>query len=143
VSDSKIHVKNCIINGNVDINSEDFSFDNNIMINGWFSGTASRPRYCLCNGEQFSEGNGNQRNVVMDNVFVGGDYDARWKLREGSPAKGAGANGEDCGIFGGSSPYVLSGVPPLPTIYYFDVPVSVPSTPNTLPIEIKVKVSNQ
>jgi len=72
--------------------------------------------------------NGNQYSVVMANVFV--DFsgslnysdDAKWKLKTGSPAIGAGVSGVDCGAFGGPTPYVLSGVPNLPHIYEATIP---------------------
>jgi hypothetical protein len=72
--------------------------------------------------------NGNLYNVVMANVFV--DFsgslnysdDAKWKLKTGSPAIGAGVSGVDCGVFGGPTPYVLSGVPNLPHIYEATIP---------------------
>lgn len=72
--------------------------------------------------------NGNQYNVAMANVFV--DFsgslnysdDAKWKLKTGSPAIGAGVSGVDCGAFGGPTPYVLSGVPNLPHIYEATIP---------------------
>ena len=72
--------------------------------------------------------NGNQYNVVMANVFV--DFsgslnysdDAKWKLKTGSPAIGAGVSGVDYGAFGGPTPYVLSGVPNLPHIYEATIP---------------------
>jgi hypothetical protein len=67
--------------------------------------------------------NGNQYNVDMDNVFVdfngnlGFSTDGKWQLKAGSPAIGAGAGGVDCGAFGGTTPYVLSGQPAVPRIY--------------------------
>ena len=71
---------------------------------------------------------GNQYNVAMANVFVdfngdkGFSTDGRWQLRTGSPATGAGVSGVDCGVFGGVTPYVLSGVPALPHIYEAEIP---------------------
>jgi hypothetical protein len=67
--------------------------------------------------------NGNQYNVVMANVFVdfngnlGYSTDGKWQLKAGSPAIGAGVSGVDCGVFGGTTPYVLSGLPAVPRIY--------------------------
>lgn len=67
--------------------------------------------------------NGNQYNVVMANVFVdfngnlGYSTDGKWQLKPGSPAIGAGVSGVDCGVFGGPTPYVLSGLPAVPRIY--------------------------
>jgi len=70
-------------------------------------------------------GNNNLFAVNMDNVFVGGAYNAarlysddeRFRLKGGSPGIGAGLDGVDVGIFGGSYPYRLSGMAPVPSTY--------------------------
>ncbi|MCU0379259.1 MAG: hypothetical protein MUC78_13475 [Bacteroidales bacterium] len=88
--------------------------------------------------------NGNLYNVVMANVFV--DFsgslkysdDAKWKLKTGSPAIGAGVSGVDCGVFGGAAPYVLSGIPNLPHIYEASIPGTAYSDKG-LACTIKVK----
>ena len=73
----------------------------------------------------------------MSTVFVGtGSTDGQWKLIAGSTAIGAGVNGEDCGMFGGSNSYVLSGLPAIPAIYFFTAPAE---GGNQLPVKIKVK----
>jgi hypothetical protein len=72
--------------------------------------------------------NGNKYSITMSTVFV--DFsgslnysdDAKWKLKAGSPAIGAGVSGVDCGAFGGPTPYVLSGIPALPHIYEAAIP---------------------
>ena len=62
-------------------------------------------------------GNNNQSSVAVDGLFVGGTSpDGKFQLADGSPAEGAGVNGEDVGMFGGAQPYRISGVPPIPTI---------------------------
>lgn len=82
---------------------------------------------------------GNQYNVAMANVFVSsGSQDARYKLKTGSPAIGAGVSGVDCGIFGGPNPYVLSGIPNLPHIYDAYIPGTAYSDKG-LACTIKVK----
>ena len=88
--------------------------------------------------------NGNKYSVPMTTVFV--DYsgslnysdDAKWKLKAGSPAIGAGVGGVDCGVFGGPTPYVLSGIPPLPHIYEAAIP-GVGYSGSGLSCTIKVK----
>ncbi|GAB5554182.1 MAG: hypothetical protein Sapg2KO_37730 [Saprospiraceae bacterium] len=80
-----------------------------------------------------------------DEVFVGyptGDYsfDSRYQLSSTSPAKGAGRNGEDCGVFGGASPYQLSGIPKRPLIYQLDVPGNAQG--GSMTIEVKVRSGN-
>ena len=79
----------------------------------------------------------NQINVSMSSVFIGtGSTDGQWKLKAGSPAIAAGLSGEDCGMFGGSDPYILSGIPTIPAIFFFAAPRSGSAT---LPVHIKIK----
>jgi hypothetical protein len=86
-------------------------------------------------------GNGNQINVSMATVFERSGVnwyqdDNWWKLAAGSPALGAGVNGEDCGMFGGGLSYVLSGMPPIPAIFEADVPATANKT-NGMNVEVK------
>jgi hypothetical protein len=67
--------------------------------------------------------------------------DARYQLAPNSPARGAGENGTDCGAFGGDDPYVLSGIPDIPSIYQLTVPSQVPQN-GTLNVQIKAKTNN-
>lgn len=68
--------------------------------------------------------NGNQINVDMSTVLVGGTGDAQFALAAGSPAIGAGIGGVDCGLFAGAEPYQLSGIPPVPSIFSLTAPTS-------------------
>jgi len=80
----------------------------------------------------------------MSIVFVGPDgnsTDGQWQLERGSPALETGINGEDVGMFGGSSPYMLSGIPSLPHIYFLSAP-SVGSATDGLQVRLKVKSTN-
>jgi hypothetical protein len=92
-------------------------------------------------------GPGNVANVDMTTVFVNfpgtsnPGVDNNWLLNPTGPAAGAGENGIDCGIFGGVTPYVLSGLAPIPRIYEADVPISG-SAATGLPVTIKVKSQN-
>jgi hypothetical protein len=87
----------------------------------------------------FGNGNGNQENVAMTTVFASSEStDGQYQLKNGSPAKGAGLDGVDCGMFGGPEPYVLSGIPDIPVIYFFEAPDGASAT-NGLPVHIKVK----
>jgi hypothetical protein len=86
-------------------------------------------------------GNGNQSGVSMSTVFIGtGSTDGQWQLAAGSPAIGAGLNGEDCGMYGGNSPYHLSGLPKIPSVYFLSAPAN--SNGNTLPVVISTKSNN-
>jgi len=65
------------------------------------------------------------------------DYstDASFELLTTSMAKGTGFGGTDCGIFGGDTPWVLSCIPAVPTIYYF----YLKNTNNSVQVDLKVK----
>lgn len=111
---------------------------NNILYSGTYSGENDLLNN-LCNGDQFVTENGNQSNIDMNIVFTGtGSTDGRWQLVFNSPASGAGFDGEDCGMFGGATPYVLSGMPNIPAIYQFVAPTVVSPT-STLPVHIEAK----
>ncbi len=65
-------------------------------------------------------------NTIQDNVFnestatlfidSSPGIDADYELNGFSAAKGAGFNGVDAGAYGGPAPYIISGIPPIPSI---------------------------
>lgn len=93
--------------------------------------------------------NDTRNTIGINNVFdaygniikSSGTSDGIFQLKEGSVAAGAGEEGVDCGAFGGSEPYILSGLPPIPVIYGITIPSSVNKN-DGLQVEIKVKVQN-
>lgn len=88
-------------------------------------------------------GNGNQNGVAITTIFkglTGNTTDSQWQLKVGSPAIAAGQSGEDCGMFGGTNPYKLSGLPATPSVYGLSAPVN--SSGNTLPVVISTKSNN-
>jgi len=108
---------NNIVDGNFSLN--DFSVSNNILLKGanisFTNCTLSNniDARALTNSTAFGTTNGNMGNVDKTTLFVGetgNSTDGQWKLKTGSVAIGAGYNGTDCGIYGGSNPYELSGV---------------------------------
>lgn len=128
-------ITNNVLKNTTNLNNA--TFNNNIIISGTYNAANTSAENNLCNATQIPAGMGNQQNVTMANVFVGtGSTDGQWKLKAGSPALAAGLNGEDCGMFGGNDPYVLSGVPAIPAIFYFSAPSS---GSGTLPVRVKIK----
>jgi len=130
------------------ITANNSSFTNNIMYTGFFVGTGNLVANNLGSGTQFGTANGNKSNVDMATVFVGLDAgissDGQWKLKAGSPAIGAGygstaANRIDAGMFSGQSTYVLAGLPPVPSIYFFE---NQPIGSNTDPVDVTIKVKS-
>jgi hypothetical protein len=116
---------------------------NNIMHSGTLEGTGNLMANNIGSESQFGLENGNKANIDMASVFEGtGSIDASWKLKTGSPAKGAGygsteAKPVDAGMFGGPTPYILSGIPPIPSVYFFE---NQPVGSSTDPIDVSVKV---
>jgi hypothetical protein len=81
---------------------------------------------------------GNQYGVNMANVFEQtGSTDGYYKLKAGSPAIGTGASGVNCGVFGNTEPYVLSGLAPIPHI--FNVNIQGDGSSSGLPVIVKAK----
>lgn len=88
--------------------------------------------------------NTNVFSAVTTNLFVGltgNTTDTQWKLKTGTPAIGAGVNGEDCGMYGGNNPYRPSGIQVgQPTINSFTTPASVQQN-GTLNVKVSAKVN--
>jgi hypothetical protein len=127
------------------VTAHNSTLSNNIMVTGTLEGTGNMMSNNMGNSTQFGTENGNKSNIDMATVFVGAgegiSADGQWKLKVGSPAIGAGYGGVDAGMYGNHTPYVLSGIPPVPAIYFFE---SQPVGSNTDPIDVTIKVkSNQ
>lgn len=140
-SGSSLEVSNNIFTGGITVSNS--TVQNNIFLtNNTFAAPSSLVRNNIHGYAALPAGNGNLNNVQINTVFIGsGSTDGQWKLSSGSPAIGAGFNGVDCGMFGGPEPYVLSGIPPIPTIYSLTAP-AVGEKNTGLPIQIKVKSNN-
>ncbi len=122
------------------INLPNSVFRNNIIIGeGNFNLTNCDIANNISSGEQVGTDNGNQSNVNESEIFVStGSSDGKWQLAEGSPAIAAGTEDTDIGPYGGLTPYVISGVPNIPSIYYFFSPVAA-SQESGLPVHLKAK----
>lgn len=134
-------VKNNVISGNVRINNTEFH--NNILRQGSFSASNAQYTHNIGNSTQFGTANSNQQNINMSDVFVGPEgnsTDGQWKLKIGSPASSSGIGGTDIGMFGGSNPYKLSGLPNIPSIY--QIQHSINYQTQTLEVEFSTKSNN-
>ncbi|MBK8700514.1 MAG: hypothetical protein IPN29_13675 [Saprospiraceae bacterium] len=68
-------------------------------------------------------------------------FDDRYMLKTGSPAIGAGIGGIDCGVFAGSTPYKLSGIPFVPLIYQANAPTTGNATTG-INVNVKIRANN-
>lgn len=132
-------ISNNIIYGYLTLRNS--TFTNNILRAGVFNdNTNNTITNNICNATQFPAGT-NMQNVNMDSVFVGtGTTDSQWQIKDTSFARTYGVDNAECGIFGGVNPYVLSGMPPVPSVYYFSAPSTVSSV-SGLPVSIKIKTN--
>ena len=147
---------NCVMQNNVLVREATSSianctFRNNIVLSSDFSFSSGSVEYnvfvdddVILNGiPTDSIGNGNIDSVDVATVFNLGNLspDGKYQLigdPMSNPAFGAGLNGEDCGAFGGVSPYRLSGIVKIPSITLVYVPI-VGDTTNKLPVLIKAR----
>ena len=133
-------LRNNVIYGNMLVYNTTMA--NNIMLSGTFTSGTTNEDYNMCNNAQFS-GTNSQINVDMSTVFE--DYtssvDNGYQLASGSAALSAGQFGEDLGMFGGVDPYRLSGMPSIPSIFFF-TQSGAASDSNPLQIEIKARSNN-
>lgn len=75
-------------------------------------------------------------------VFAEGANDAAFRLKEGSPAKGAAADGGDCGPYGGATPYVEGGIP-LYHPFINDITVSAKPVNGKIKLNLNAKMQNE
>ncbi len=139
-----------IANNTISVNSPGQNYALNIynsslhsnIINGRIQGNNYSAYNNVTSGGELSEEDDNIIDVNMADVFIAeGTTDGRWHLTEESPALEAGFNDFDCGAYGGQNPYVLSGIPPIPTITLFLAP-GTSSGAQGLPIKVKIKSRN-
>lgn len=141
-STSSSEIFNNVIYGGIEVNNT--TFQNNLIRAGSLSFNTSLVRNnSASSGIFLPTGNNNESNVDgFSTAFVGtGSTDGRWQLTATSIFKGTGVGGVDRGMFGGVEPYVLSGVPPIPTIYSLTAP-AIGEKNTGLPIQLKVKSNN-
>ena len=131
-------------------------FDNGSFIikNSIFTYTHSNDVNCVYQFSLFDTGYGTvpsgTGNIGTDDgsmgtiVFVGyynqGSFstDGQYVLKAGSPAKGTGQSGADMGIYGGTNPYKLSGMPRIPAIYKLTAPSNTTSgNPYTITLSVR------
>ena len=137
---------NCIfVSGSLGLNSGAWQVSNCIS-QASLTGTNVVFNNNIGTGTQFPPGNGNQQNKSWASIFtLTGSYDGKYALKVGSPAIGAGINGAaatDCGIFGGATPYRLSGIPSVPAIYALTSPQGTIPAGNTVQINLSTRSNN-
>lgn len=82
-------------------------------------------------------------NLPLTDIFVcEGEDGEYYRLKEGSPAIGAGATGNDCGAYGGERPYV-KWCRPRHMPYIYDAKIPAMPTDDKLNITLKIKTQDE
>jgi hypothetical protein len=91
-------------------------------------------------GTNITNADGPNTYVLTTNPGISSE-DGIFQLKPGSAAIGYGNDGKDAGAYGGTLPYVLSGIPAIPNIYFAN-PQQVGTTTGGLKIQLKIKANN-
>lgn len=135
-------VENNIFNGNVTLTANVFRSNIITSTTAVVAVSSGSIENNLVANSQLPATNGNQT-FNAANLFVGvsgNSIDGQYKLKGNSPYLAAGYNNTQPGIFGGTSPYVLSGLPATPAIYGFTADGFVNKAAG-LQVNIKVKAN--
>lgn len=129
-------VQNANIKNNIIFNTF-YSYEPFIDANPAYGNNVAYNVICQPELSQFPN---NVWDVAIEDVIVytTGGSEKKYLLPDGSPAIGAGENGVDCGIFGTNTPYVFSGLPPIPHIFESEIPMTGTAS-GGLPVHIKAK----
>ena len=122
------------------------SFRSNIIAGNYTATiTSNAVQNNLTLGTQLASIPTNQSYQSAGALFVGlaaanNSPDGQYKILPASAFAKAGYNGEEPGIFGGTEPYVLSGIPPIPSIYELQAD-AVANKTNGLNVTIKARAN--
>ena len=138
-----IQCENTIISNNIwrgRARSPDYGYYG-VYLDNSFSNCTTRNNISIDN-TTFGLSGGNKYVEDFSTVFLSpsGSSDGQWQLKEGSPAKGAGEGGIDCGMYGGVEPYKLSGISDIPVIYEFSAPLKTGEL-DGLQVKLKVRTN--
>lgn len=119
-----VRIANSIFENNIllAIANETDAFDVTPPETGSFYAISSSLNYNASTYHLFpgSVGTGNQNELDPAAHFVtptsGASSDALFKLKEDSSLRTAGSGGTEIGMYGGATPYIVSGIPPIPAI---------------------------
>lgn len=99
--------------------------------------------YNVSSGGALTGGVGNLANFDVNAALVGPgagiSNDEQYQIKSGSPLKTAGSGGTEVGAFGGTTPYVVSGIPPVPSITNF---TNTATGSNSTPVQVTISVKS-
>jgi hypothetical protein len=145
---SSPEIQNWIVRNNVFTSSQavlsNSIFENNIFTQSagvTFSNTTFS--YNFAPGNTFTGGVGNQNNYNVLAQLIGAGTgisdDEAYQIKAGSPLKTAGSGGTEVGAYGGPTPYVVSGIPAIPSIVNMN---NTATGSNTVPLSVTISVKS-
>ncbi len=134
---SNAYVANCIWAATLNSTFTSCNVKNNLFV---FNQTG------ITVGSLSTNGNNLVSQTLTSIIVNTGSDDGKFQLAAGSPAIGGGVDiagfKPDCGPYGSSDPYKLSGIPGIPTIYGLTVPSSIPVGTATINANISTRNNN-
>lgn len=113
-------------------------FENNICDTESLDFTNVSCNYNVSSGNHFFSGLGNQNNFDFSNEFLGtGSDDEKLMIKAGSMLKTSASDAGEVGPFGGASPYIISGIPPIPSVTEM---FNTGTGSNSAPLQVTVSV---
>lgn len=117
-------------------------FENNLLaVSAAVSFNNVTYSYNVSAGGTFSGGIGNQNSVAVSSELIGTgagiSADEAYQIKAGSPLKTAGSAGTEVGAYGGATPYVVSGIPAIPSITNMN---NTATGSNTVPLQVTISV---
>lgn len=142
-------IQNWVVRNNTfTTSSANLTLVNSVLENNFFTAGGGSPglanvtsSYNISTGTSFPAGIGNQANydIVTDPPWLGGTNDAAYQIKPGDPLKTKGNGGIEVGAFGGSTPYILSGIPAIPSVVSM---VNSGTGDNTNPVKVTITVKS-
>jgi hypothetical protein len=138
---SSVIIQNNIVKGYhiiYSIFSNTVYISDNIFFNsygGWDRWHNLSPNAILKNGTFYCEYDNDFRRISFQDI-----NNSNYHLKDDSPAKGAGTNNQDLGIYSGDFPFIDDGAPSIPTIYYMNIP-GIGYQRDGISVEIKAKTN--
>lgn len=126
-------IKSCIIKNHQSTSSHTFHFYNNVFL--------TTPTFGITD-THFNNTITSNQVIVSNPLPTSFSYGDDYHLVSGSPAIGAGLNGDDCGIYGGSNPYKEGAVPINPHIQTQIINANT-NAQGQLPVNIKVSAQDR
>lgn len=140
-------VSNNVIDGTKNIDASQSVFSNNIIgpIDG-LTGSNNQFSNNIFATEIIDTSNHPDPNLVNVDLTTVFDTtcatcqspDGKFQIFDLSVAADYGIDSVDCGMYGGVNPYILSGTPEIPSIYYFNAPTTA-TTETGLPVKVKIR----